>query len=371
VMTVATWHALYDLDVTGYSGFGAAIYPIRQKRNVRKWNITPGGNLISRNDDFDPAALRVDRTIDFGAGVEKSVARRLIAGQAARAALGNYTGTIRLNDIGAFAGEVNPADIGSLTDDDVISYRDIRPGQNAWLPLFAGGIQVHVVGVNVDARGATLTVDSQARPLMEVRQVIARNRDSRRDVRREWMVANRGVKPSGNMISRDEHFGILDTPRSLDGNEWNVFPLVAGQMGQINRVDIRTTDDEAEFCVAIFSHEVTRALLQRKVGDPFPMSDVGESVWDAVDYDAFFDRRILLYAAGTVEQPCGYGRRKKFGPAGHRTSAPLTGNFIDDGGFPYITDAFSDPVVWVAIYPDRDCKVRRGQLLYVQEDDVV
>lgn len=369
-MTTAAWAALFDLDVTGYSTVGAMIHPMRQNSNVRKWNYTAEGNLASRNDGFDPSALRVDRTIDFGAGVEKASARKFIQGQAARAAGQNWTGTIRLNSIGAFAGEVNPEDIETLTADDVMSYRDIRPGMNAWLPLFDGGTLVHISGVDVDADGATLTVDTQARDLMEVSEIIARNRESRRDVRREWKVTNLGARPTGNMVSRDERFGRRDTDKALVGDRWNVVPVIVGQSGSVNHTHIKLTPG-AEYVVAVFSNKVTRKQLARTIGNPFPLNDDFESVWEQESNSDFLDDKILLYASGDETQPCGYGKRAKFRPDGETlTGAALTGLHLDDATWPYLSDSSQDPVIWLAIYPLDDCVLKRGLLFSALEDDV-
>lgn len=370
-MTTAAWGALFDLDVTGYSTVGAMIHPMRQNSNVRKWNYTAEGNLSSRNDNFDPSALRVDRTIDFGAGVEKPNARKFIQGQAERGAGQNWTGTIRLNSIGAFAGEVNPEDIETLTADDVMPYRDIRPGMNAWLPLFDGGTLVHISGVDVDADGATLTVDTQARDLMEVSEIIARNRESRRDVRREWKVTNLGARPTGNMVSRDERFGRRDTDKTLVGDTWNVVPVIVGQSGSVNHTHIKLTP-AAEFSFAVFSNEVTRKQLNRSIGNPFPVDDDGESAIRRQSTKAFRDAKILLYAEGNEQQPCGYGDQYKFRPDGEtRTSADLTGLFLDDGQWAYLSDSTQDPVIWLAIYPLTDTVLKRGLLFSALEDDVV
>ena len=373
-MTPAAWSALYDLDVTGYSGAGAEIYPFRQATAVRKWNYTPNGNLISRNDDYDPSVLRVDRTIDFGV-MEPSEARKQIQGQAARVAAKNLTGTIRLNGIGAFRGEVAADD--ALTADDVMSYRDIRPGMNAWLPLVAGGTLVHISGVDVDDSGATLTVDTQARNMMEVAQIIARRRESRRDLRREWMVSNMGARPSGNMVSRDRQFGRRPTKIALRGDHWNTFPVVVGQSGTVSKTRIKLVSPATEFVVGIFSKKVTPKQLWRQLGNPFPVignpapiTDDSMSVWELDENSDWLDSKILLYAAGDETQPCGYGKHRKFNQQGDPTGATLTGLHIDDASWPYLCESGEDPVIWVAIYPLADCTLRPGRLLWALEDDV-
>lgn len=374
-MTTATWDALYDLSVTGYSLNGSKIHPLVQASNVRKWNYTRNGGYAGRNPDYDPHVLQVDRNIDFGAGVTKARALAYCRGQRARTSAKNWVGTIRLNGSGAFSGEhaATSVAVAALTSADLMSLRDIRPGMNAWLPLFDGGTLVHIAGVAVDAdgAGATLTVDTQARDLMELSEIIARNRESRRDVRREWNAANRGGKTSGNMITRDEYFGHLDRSVPLDGDTWTVIPILAGQSGQVNRIDLSTYSSAAAFCVAVFSKKVTRKQLNRRIGNPFPVNGDGESVWETTSLTDWYDDRVLLYAAGDERQPCGYWPRKHTNDTGGTTSHPITGDFRDDGSFAYLTNVSQGAVLWLAIYPDRDTHLRRGQVLYPQLDDAI
>lgn len=381
IMTTATWDALWDISVTGFSPGGSEILPIVQDPRVRRWNRSSNGSIIGENDAFDPTVPRVDRPIDFGPGVSKRTGIDYSRGLMNRAAGKNWAGRMTFNGVGLFAGEWGTDDADMLNGDDdspyVRSIRDVRPGQNIWVPHFDGGTLFHVSGVEVTPGGdsqpdsGTVTVDTQARDLLELSEILSRNRESKRDLRREWMIANRSAKPSGNAISRDEWFGKLGVSRALVGDRWNVIPIICGQSGTVSRVHLRTFNDQAEFCVAVFANKVTRKQLAKRVGNPFPVNEDGETAWDDDSVEDWFDDRVLLYSAGTEEQPCGYGRRRKFGPSGGRTAAPLTGTFLDDATWPYITDAYSLPVVYLAIYPDRDCTLRRGQLLYAQEDDVV
>ena len=87
----------------------------------------------------------VHRTIDFGPGVTKAQATAWCVGQAARLAGDHWTGSIDLNGgFGGFTGEWSAGD--EPTADDIMSQLDIRPGMNAWLPLFDGGTLVHIAG---------------------------------------------------------------------------------------------------------------------------------------------------------------------------------------------------------------------------------
>lgn len=362
VMTTGTWNALFDLDVTGYDINGTKIHPLVCDPRVEKFLYSSTGAVIGRNPSFDPAVLRVERTIDFGPGVDKAHARAWCMAQYVRTQGKNWAGTIEFNGAGAFWGAHN--DKSTTTAEDVASYRDLRPGMNIWVPYFDGGTLFHISGIDVRPDGAIATVDTQARDLMEVREILERNSSSRRDTRRAWVLQNQPSKASGNMVMADENFGILSTKVRLEGNKWNVFPVIAGQHGQINKVDL-VMRNGVEYVVSAWSKKVTRKQLNNRVGNPLSTGD--ESVWETADLGGLEDN--LLYAAGDGNQPCGYGRRRKLNDAGNPTGAPLTGRFIDEATWPYVFAAGTKVLLYVAIYPDRDCVLRRGRIMWAQLDD--
>jgi hypothetical protein len=372
----ATWDALFDVSATGFSLSEARIDPIVQASSVRLFDYTANGSIAGLNDSYDRTVLPVDRNIDYGPGITKPQMLGHARGQYTKIASGkNWVGTIDLNGFGGFAGEWDTADAAFLNDPDtgpahIMSQLDIRPGMNAWLPMFDGGTLVHISGVSVNraTQRVTLTVDTMARDLLEVAAIIERNAEARRSPRREWFAENRASKPAGNLVERDEHFGQLGQRVELEGNEWNIIPVIVGQHGQVNRVDLRTTNDEAEFAVAFFSQKVTRKRLNRRIGNPLTTAD--ESVWETGDVQDWFEDRVLLYASGDGKQPCGYFPRRHRNDAGDVTDAPITGQHLDDATWPYICAAGSAVLIYMAIYPDRDCTLRRGQILWPQLDDI-
>jgi hypothetical protein len=368
-MTTDAWDALFDLSVTGYDLNGAKIFPLISDPRVEKFIYSSTGAVIGRNPAFDPRVLRVERVIDFGPGVDKATGRAWCRGQQARALRKNWTGTIELgNGVGLWAGD--HATPTGLTEANIVAQRDIRPGMNVRIPYFDNDTLFHIAGVEQRADGATLTVDTQARDLMELREIIDRNRESRRDVRREWMSQNRPGKHSGNMVVRDEHFGILHNDVTLHGNRWNVIPFIVGQSGQVNRVKIHLVNDQAAFAVAAFATRVTERRLNRRVGNPLTVTG-GESAWEKASLQDWFDNRVLLYSAGDENQPCGYFPRRFKNDSGNATGAPITGRHFDDEPWPYECAPGTAAIIYVAIWPDRDCTLKRGQILWPQLDDAV
>jgi hypothetical protein len=213
-MTPNAWDVLFNVGTTGYSNAGSMVFPLFQDPRVRKYNYASDGAIIGRNAAYDPTVLDVHRTIDFGAGISKKRATDYVRGLWAKQnAQPNWAGTVTLNSVGVFAGEHGNSDYATLDAADVVPGRDVRPGTNLWLPYFAGGVLVHIAGADVSeadtsgGRSVRLTVDTQARGRLELSEILARNRESRRDIRREWSAANRPAKASGSMISSDELFG--------------------------------------------------------------------------------------------------------------------------------------------------------------------
>jgi peptidoglycan hydrolase-like protein with peptidoglycan-binding domain len=378
VVNSNTWKALFDVSRTGSSVSAARIDPIVQASAVRRFDYTANGSIAGLNPDFRAQIRRKDRNIDFGPGVTKEQGVDFARGQQVRSLGKQWSGEIELDaGFGGFAGEWGPEDADFLNDPAtgtayIMSQLDILPGMNAWLPLFDGGILVHISGArpNRQARTVTLTVDTQARDLLEVVAINQRNKDAQRHIRREWFAENRASKPSGNMVSSDELSGRLAQDVRLSGGQWNIVDIPAGQAGTVNATDIRLTNHKAEFAVAFVSRDLTEKTLKRVIGNPLVTS--GESIWETNNRAAKWIRdKVILYAAGDGKNPCGYFPRRHRGDDDAVTDAPITGEHYDAMTWPYIALPNKPAYIRLAIWPDRDCTLKRGKILYAQLNDVV
>lgn len=372
-MTATGWKALYNTAKVGYRINGAYREPLAEDDRVREWDRAENGAILNRNPLFDPSVPRVEVDYDYGPGMRKGAMFRHAQGVLTRSqSAKNWTGTLRFNNAGLFVGDV-AATRATLTDANLMPMRDLRPGMNVWVPDFDGGTLFHVSGCDVDDTGVTATVDTQARDLIEVSAINARDVESRRNIRREWNQSNIPAKHSHALISSDENFGILDRDVHLVANEWNVIPMIVGQHGQINRVDLRMVNDKPEFATMILTKPMTvggkpgiSARLKRRIPNPLAISD--QSWLEDNDVTDWLDDRVILYAAGDGKQPCGYYPRRKKNDAGNATGAPITGRHLDDQNFAYICAPHTQVIVFLAIFPDRDCTLKRGQRLYCQLD---
>lgn len=379
-MTTAAWDALFNIDTTGFSNQGSTMFPLVEDPKVRRWNYSSDGAIIGRNPARDPKKLRVDLITDYGGGISKKAATNFERGRYARTQGKNLPGSITLGaGITVFAGEHDNDDYDALDASDVMSARDIRPGMNAWLPYVDNGTLEHVARVQVSSpdefgnRSVTLTVDTQGRDYLELTEVLERRKNTRRNPRREWERTNQANKPSGSLIVRDELFGIRPQDKALTGDQWNIVYVPIGQMGNVNRTYLELFDDEAEYAVAIVGREWKAPRFQRIFGNPLAPVDeeTGETWMNRDRVQSLLEDHIVLFAAGTADQPLGYSHRNKFGRDGNPTGAPLTGKLFDDMSWPYLSIGYRRPVVAIGIYPDRNCTLRGGRFLYALEDDVV
>lgn len=362
IMTKRTWRVLYDLQTTGYSLRESEIQPAAQRPAVRPWNLSPSGARISRNRRYDRKVIKVDRSVDAGAGFEREQLREWASAEIDAGAEPNYVGSISFNTGALISGQHDPGDL--LDPARVMSARDLRPGMNLWLPLFAGGILVHVAAVNITAGSGAVSVDvdTRARDAMELWEVIARNRESRRSVKRAWIEANRSSTEQKDSTGVwDEVGGVLGDTIDVPGNRWVVFPVVAGQSGTIRSLRVDTSPN-AEFVMAVFGKRIGPGRLRRLVGNP--LTRKGAKRWEREDVrDTLDQNNWVLYIAGTNDEPLGYFPKTKTKRGDDDvTPAPLTGRWSDDAGFPYY--ASPTQVLWVAVWADRDTKIPRGRIMW-------
>lgn len=357
-MNPAVWGDLFDLSATGYSIRGSHIEPLAQDDAVRPYNLTASGAVKRRNPKYDASIPWVDVNVDMGPGVDSTHVRRWAARELHSGDTPNWVGTIKVSNMGALV-RGNHAPGSPIGASDVMPVRELRPGMNLRLPLFDGGTTVHVSAVTINADGtADLLVDTRARDAMKVWEIVKRNKATRRNPARRWVDDHRASTMQKDAIGEWDAVGGTVPKIELPGAQWTVFPVVAGQEGTVRRLRLNLDDANAEYAVAIFGRRIGAKRLNHLVGNPLSTSAKArwsqESVRDRLD-----DRYLLLYAAGDDTQPCGYYPKTK-----GDTGAVLNGRWQDDAGFSYRT--FDQPVLWVAIYPDRDSHLRAGRIMWNQ-----
>lgn len=360
-VNVATWDALFEAE-TGYSVRGAQHLPLAQNKQVRKWNRTPSGKIAELNPDYDPSRIRVERYVAHGR-LRKRRAVQWSRREINRLAEKNWVGTITLSGVDVFAGDHEHEDVSPT----LVSRFQLRAGRNILLRGFDGDTLFRIAGVNVNADGTvTLAVDTQARNLMTVGEIIERNRESRRNRGRTWRRENRASGATHDaIIGWDEHSGFLGQDVPVTANQWNRYAIFGGQEGTVARLRIEV--DTAAFAVAILGVERSTQFLERHAPDPMTKDADGNYVWATnATLKKMLDNRQILYVAGTDEEPCGYYPKRHTNDADETTAAPVTGVHVDDGGFPYRCEKL---LFWVFIYPLSSGTVKSGHQIWAQIEE--
>lgn len=366
-----TWRALFDLDVTGYSLRWSRILPAAEKSKVRPWKRSSSGAIIARNPNYQRNYPKIDRNVDVGTGMTRAQMAEWANTELQDSGDDDWLGSITFNTGALVQGIHVPGT--ALDQADVFRARDLRPGMNLWLPLFSGGITVHVSAVTVDtARNVTATVDTRARDSLEIWEIMERNQESRTSPYRAWLEEHRASEVTKDaIIPWDEIGGILFDKTPLNAEAWKVIPIVAGQAGTIAQLRMKTSVP-AEYCVAVFGSKVGERQLQRIIGNPLTVE--GRRNFRKETKRGLLDGEVLLYVAGDKDAPCGYFPRTKSEQpteeeladpdAEFPPEAPLTGRWEDDASFSYRTAR--EPVLYMAVWVDRACSLPAGRIMFNQ-----
>jgi hypothetical protein len=237
---------------------------------------------------------------------------------------------------------------------------------NFRLPLFAGGIVVHCSGVSVRDEGNTVELVVATKPgdTLPVWAAIQRDRDSRNTVHRSFF-AQRKAASLDRENTFDEVGGVISRVK-LNPGGWTVFPVVAKQAGTIEKLRIRLSD-EREFVTAVFGRKISPARLRAVTNAP--LTKAGTKRWtNQAVLDQLDDDYVLLYVAGSDEDPCGYSPGRK------SDEDPITGRHIDDASFPFVTfinDTDRGSVLWVAIWVQGGgaVSVTPGRIMWPSAED--
>jgi hypothetical protein len=361
-MTTDTWAALYAVGRIGSSVWWSKIEPMAQAGWTRRWNTSADGSILSRHDGFDPDRRIVDKANDYGVWRREQMFdfsdKDLDEQQTP-----NIFGEVDFSDHGGLLrGSVDPGTV--VTDADFMHQLELRPGMNIRFPFTRWGDIVlrfptfSITGGSspkVTGRGSTRPVDSL--PLYES---LNEARAARRNTDKLWWNQNRSSSKVSDVGEFDEIGGQIN-PVPIEADTYKVFRVLAGQIGMIEKLRIRTSEDESEFVVAIFGLPITAGKLASVCPDP--LND--KQGWiDSMD--DLNDTHRLLYIAGEPGDPGGYSPGRK--SEGHA----LTGNLFDEAGFAYKTsqpDKFR-PWLYVAVYANQDGYVvggDQGRILWNQE----
>jgi peptidoglycan hydrolase-like protein with peptidoglycan-binding domain len=281
----ATWRAVFGDADSQWRMTQAEIRPLAWRDETEQWLLSANGSKMGRNPTYDRSVPRIERLVSFGEGVRKRKARAWLRREMNRCATTNWRGTVTLaSDV--LAGEHTFGQPGTP-----LSRLDLKAGQNIRVKRFgsAQGFLMHIASVQVsgldgDSPQVQLAVDTQFRDALTLAEMLERDKAARRDPARQWLNQHRrSTIASDSLIGWDREAGAGKVrPTRLTGGTWNVVPFVGGQAGEVQRVELHTNDNPAEFVCAVFAMRVSPGLLNQRIGDPFIGTEPGE-VWRRTD----------------------------------------------------------------------------------------
>jgi hypothetical protein len=361
-MTEATWAAMFAAGRIGQSIWWSKIEPMAQKDWTRKWRVSPDGTILGKRSAYKKNRRMVDKTNNYGVW-RKAQMLDFAEKELEDASVPMIFGELEFDTGGLLRGSVDPGD--TVTDADFMDAREVRSHMNIRLPHTRwGDIVVHVAttqvrggsGASVTAKVATRPVDSA--PLWEI---LNANQERRRDTSSLWWRQNRSSNKIVDSVVEFDEVGGQINPIRVEAFEWKVFKVLAGQIGMIERLRLRTEEDEGEFVLAVFGLPINAAKLNAVNADP--LND--KAAWIEAMNDLNDDHR-LLYLAGEPNEPAGYSPGTK--SEGHE----LTGVLDDRAGFAYKTsqpDKFR-PWLYFAVQTNTDGYVvggDQGRIIWNQE----
>ncbi len=367
-VNLATWRALYDVDITQQSLGWAHVEPMAQTSRVREWRRSGTGGILGPNPGYDKTVRKRDRNIEFPAGLTRKQQFEFSKAELVEASVENWYGTATFHTGALLRGEV--AIGATITDADVMAATEALPGHNLWVPNFMGGTLFHISAAQVAENGiVTATIDTRFRDAMEVWEIMDRNKQAKLDPTRRANQQHRSSTIVKDSIGEwYEHGGILGHDIRLNPG-WNVFQVNAAMEGTIARLRLAvqtvTIDGETitlqghEFALAVFGREITAARLAQIV--PAPLTADGKKNWRRKATRDQLKTHWILASFGTDEEPCGYGEDLK------SDDAPLTGLIDEDAGFPYRSE--SRTKLYVAVYvreAAEDATIQAGRIMWPQ-----
>ncbi len=314
------------------------------------------GDVTGSNPAFDEYALRVERAVSFGDGIDKARARKYAKRLTAQASAPPLMGSVSLT---------------SDPTDEAGSARgrfDVREG--SWLRVgnAAGShVDVYVAGVQVSpeqsAAPVALTVASKPWDLLDLTTRIESRREARDDPARSFYAQrSRPNRPWRDASGWDAESGAgLIRPFSHPGGEWVKVRMVAGgYAGTIQAIDVKAVA-ATELCFAFFAYEPNLSTFAGMIADPLAEEPDGYGWWLHPDNEDQLEAWGLIEAWGDYGEPGGYSPGSK--SAGHS----VTGRVRDSLGWNFVTRGAASPFVWGVYWAVDACTISGQARILVSE----
>lgn len=312
----------------------AYFVPLEYDTAVEPYLYDANGAITGANPAYDSSKPRIEEYTNYGEGIDKAQGVTTAERQFLRENPPGWHGTITLT-----------ADIEQGVDGTVESRFEMRVNENIVVENFQGGsVQVHVcqveVDMDVDAQQVTLTVDTKARDMMTLAQIIKRDRDAVDPAKRYRQYRNsRNVEDRIHLFDCEAGGGVVPAT-ALSAGTWTVLQIPFGEYGELVRSDF-TTSAAARFSVAVFDQAISGAVITTHM----PAGPLTTDANDDNPWDTFPEGTGLIAAWGGPTQAAGYW------PGAESDDEPVvTGRLVDDSSWKYATP--TPPWLWVALWAE-------------------
>lgn len=331
-----TWAATFDPGGNAADVYSAFIQPLYLKPEVNLVRWAADGSIIGLNPDFDISVPRIERYINYGTNTPKSTA--MISAE--------YQVVHEWDEKGWF---------GTITldiDPEVGSRWSIRSGENIVLRGWRGqDVLFHIARVskNIEQGSVTLTVDSKARDLLTIAQLLERNRKAKEDPASRLTFGRRSsqtVEDRQPVWDCESRAGLIPT-HGVQAGLWSVRRVAAAEFGEIVATEFRTFP-VSRLAVGVFD----RPIYANTLGNHGNPED--DNFWESMP-----DEWGLLIGWGGEGQMGGYY------PGRDSDSDPVTGVLRDMASWYYHT--LDAPWLYVAIWTETTTYVE-GRLYPGQGD---
>lgn len=348
VVNAATWAATWANGTNSANLGGAYFAPIAADPRTIRWLYTSNGSISAPNPDFDSTVLPVETLISYGEGVPKRRAKRWAQRQLDKdAASPGWYGTITVS--------IDPPEM---------SRRDLAAGMNVLLLDFDGepaGVLFHVASARHDTSSTdlpvTLTMDTNARDLLSIAEMMDRDRESRQDPARSYLnQRRRSAHVRDTVTGWDKERGLGSFPdTALPGGQWSIIRVPVNHFGAIISTEL-TADPPCKFYAAAFGAHVSAHTLETLNPSPAVARADQYDPWNvpAIQDQLGHSNRTGLRLCMTWGSP---GQAAGCWPGEEQKGHPATGKLVDDASWTYILDPDHAPWLYLAVHPSSDCTI--------------
>lgn len=325
-----TWNAAFQPGMNTNAMDAAFILPLWSLPAVEFVTRSADGSITGLNPAFDPSIPMINQYINFGQGVPRvaaiNSARRMVFDEWEVGEKG-WVGRITLK-----------------VDPESGSRWSIRAGQNIRLRGFQNqDMLFHIGDVTMDfeSQSVTLTVDSKFRDILEIHEVIERNKLAKEDFASRVTIGRRQSETIEDRVAVwdcESMAGVI--PRTgLFAGFWHVIRVPAAEFGEIVGTELRA-DHKCTLSMGVFDSPIFPSTLQNH-GQP-----ERENFWEDMP-----EEWGCLIGWGGEGQMGGYhpGRQSN-------EDDPLTGVLIDRASWYY--KSRHSPWLWVALWAGEDTFVQ-------------